>query len=203
MFMYLFLKLDIEPIAIDADIVFMEPNFISQFTDEADIEVQFDSRIYARIPVDKNPPLWDPNLGLFKLHPTEAVMKLMPIWLTRMFNAPKMHDQSALKKILSESFPGQWINNDTMKIGPITLRYLDPIYVANAGGLWQEEKDAWKAEAKRRNIVRPALIHFFHIGFVREKRGIIVEKELSFADKKYQCVAEVPKGLVDFVTWKD
>ena len=75
-----FLLWDVEPIVVDADTVFLENPF-QIFNDEADFEVQCDSKEYYQIPYNTIPVPWQVNLGFFKVRPTEAVMKFMPIWL--------------------------------------------------------------------------------------------------------------------------
>jgi hypothetical protein len=211
-FIHQLLLWGVEPIPIDADVVFIE-NVLDMFTDSADFETQCDSKEYFRIPYWNDSCPWQLNLGYYKLHPTPVIMRLMPVWLTKMYNVPKMQDQSALRKLL-RPMPTRWLNNDTIVVDVrglfgndpvarnITFRFLDPMLVTNAGGLWQEGKQGWKKEAKLRNIRRPRQIHFFHIGYITSKRNLIKEKELWFVQDRGDCVKRQPKGVVEWPLWK-
>ena len=204
-----FLLWNVEPILVDVDSVFLQNPF-HVFNDEADFEVQCDSKIYYQIPYNEYPVPWQVNLGFFKVHPTKTVMKLMPFWLTRMYNASKVHDQSSLRKVL-KPYPTFWINNDTISVDArslieddqnLTFRFLDPMLIANAGGLYQDGKRNWKKEAKRRKITRPEFIHFFHCGSVGEKLGYMKKNKLWFINQTFQCLSEQPEGAVTFKVWK-
>jgi hypothetical protein len=210
-FIHQLLLWNVEAIPMDADMVFFD-NFLPMFMDSADFETQCDSKEFYRIPYENDSVAWQVNLGFYKIHPTPVVMKLMPIWLERMYKAPKIQDQSALRKIL-RPFPTRWLNNETAivdvrelfdnneSLQNITLRFLDPMLVTNAGGLWQEGMEDWKAEAKRRNIKRPVAIHFFHIGYVGSKLGLIQEKDLWFVQSNGKCVKQFPNGVVQWPLW--
>jgi hypothetical protein len=41
----------------------------------------------------------------------------------------------------------------------ITIRFLDPVLITNAGAVWKDGQTDWRAEALRRKIRRPKLIH--------------------------------------------
>lgn len=204
-----FLLWNVEPILVDADTVFLENPF-HVFNDESDFEVQCDSKEYYRIPNNINPPPWQVNLGFYKVHPTETVLKFMPFWLKRMYNASKVHDQSSLRKVL-KNYPTFWINNDTISVHTsrllgddfpnLTFRFLDPMLITNAGGLYQEGAEDWKKEAKLRKIDKPEFIHFFHVGRNSEKLMYMMENELWFIDDQNKCKTQKPKGAIKFMAW--
>lgn len=200
---------NVEAILVDADTVFLE-NPLDLFNDEADFEVQSDSRIWYKIPYQEMPVPWDVNLGYYKLHPTPTVMKLIPLWFEKMYTSPKIQDQSALRKVL-KPYPTSWLNNETIIVDTskllgndypnLTLRYLDPILITNAGGLYQEKGPEWRKEALMNNITRPKMIHFFHLGFIRQKVGLINDQHLIYYDKHRQCLTKEPDGATHFKAW--
>jgi hypothetical protein len=210
-FIHQLLLWNVEAIPIDADMIFFS-NALNLFIDSADFETQCDSKEFFRIPYHNDSVAWQVNLGFYKIHPTPVVMKLMPIWLARMYNAPKIQDQSALRRIL-RGYPTRWLNNDTAIVDVrqlfkdsvdtenITLRFLDPMLITNAGGLWQEGKEDWQAEAKLRKIKRPIANHFFHMGFIRSKLELMIEEQLWFVEKSGVCVKSQPKGVIKWPLW--
>lgn len=193
---------DVETILIDVDIIFIS-NPLEFFKDNADFEVQSDSKVYYKIPSDEVPVRWEVNLGFYKIHPSQAVLKLSPIWLTRMYKAPKVQDQSALRKIL-KPLPHEWRDNETISVDissligdehpNLTFRFLDPMQFVNAGGIWQEGKEYWKDEAYRRKISKPVMCHFFHIGFINEKLKQMKDEDLWFIDSNLKCLKTPPAG---------
>lgn len=205
-----FLLWNVEPITVDADTVFLKNPF-HLFNDEADFEVQCDSKEFYQIPSNMMPVPWQVNLGFFKVRPSKTVMKFLPIWLLKMYNAPKNAMQSMLRRAL-KPYETYWINNDTVIVNTTTLlgsdypnltfRFLDPMLVTNAGGLYLDGAKAWKSEAKRRNIDKPEMIHFFHLGKNDWKMSLIRRKNLIFYNKDHKCLDKFPKGAIDFKTWK-
>jgi hypothetical protein len=139
-------------------------------------------------------------------------MKLMPIWLSKMFVAPKLQDQSVLRRLL-KPFPTRWLNEDTVIVSTsglfpddpdaanFTVRFLDPMLLTNAGGLWQEGRENWTAEAKRRGVRRPKLIHFFHMGFIKEKIALIKEQGLEFVTSSHQCLKQQTRAAREWPLW--
>jgi hypothetical protein len=207
-FIHQLLLWDVDAMPIDADMVFFE-DVLKLFHDATDFETQCDSKEFYRIPYDNDSVAWQVNLGFYKIRPTPVILKLMPIWLEKMYSVPKMQDQSALRRILRQ-YPTRWLNNDTAIVNVselfqndpnITLRFLDPMLVTNAGGLWQEGEENWRAEAKRRKIKRPMAIHFFHIGHLGWKMDLIVQQDLWFVRPNGRCVTKVPKGAVEWPLW--
>jgi hypothetical protein len=73
--------------------------------------------------------------------------------------------------------------------------------VTNAGGLWQEGKEDWKAEAKRRKITRPMVIHFFHMGYTTSKLSLMRDEKLWFVRDNGKCVGSQPQGAVNWPLW--
>lgn len=205
-----FLLWNTEFIHSDSDIVYLK-NPLEVFNDEADYEVQCDSKEYYQIPYKKMPVPWQVNLGFYKVHPSPVLLKLLPLCLKGMYEEPRRHDQSVMRKIL-KPYPTTWLNEDTVIVNTstllgentpnITFRFLDPMFVTNAGGLYQEGHDDWKNEAKRRNIDIPTLVHFFHIGHSREKKIVMKDNNLWFVDKQNKCVKEKPKGAIEFKAWQ-
>jgi hypothetical protein len=204
---------NVEVNPVDADIVFLE-NPLDLYDDSADLETQCDSKVYFQIPYGQEPVPWEVNLGYYRLHPTPFVMKLMPIWLSKMFVAPKLQDQSVLRRLL-KPYPTRWLNKDTVIVSTddlfpgdpdaanFTVRFLDPMLLTNAGGLWQEGKANWTAEARRRGIRRPKLIHFFHMGFIREKVTLIRDEGLEFVTSSNQCIKEQTKAAKHWPLWNN
>ena len=203
-----------EVILLDADIVFLE-NPLRLFNDEADFEVQCDSKVFYRIPTNQKPVPWQVNLGFFKLHPTPVVMALFPRWLEKMYTTPKIQDQSALRKLL-KPFKTGWLNNDTVivdttsffktndeSLSNITVRFLDPMYICNAGGLYQEGRQDWKREAKLRNIVRPLLVHYFHVGYIQRKYNLMKENDMWFVTPLGKCISSQTRGCLKWPLWND
>jgi hypothetical protein len=86
---YQILLWEVEVIVADADIVFLE-NPLGEFTDKADFEVQCDSMVLFRIPLDQKEVNWQVNLGFFKVQPKKQVLKLIPRWLNVMYDIPKI-----------------------------------------------------------------------------------------------------------------
>ena len=212
--LHLFCLWNFEVIICDTDIVFLE-NPLPLFNDNADFEVQCDSKVFYRIPYNQNPVPWQANLGFFKLHPTPAVMSLFPIWMERMYTSPKMQDQSALRRIL-KPFKTQWLNNDTVivdtrnlfmssdeSLSNITVRFLDPMYICNAGGLYQEAKEDWKLEAKLRGIKRPKLVHYFHLGSISRKYGLMKSNDMWFITALDTCISSQTHGAATWPLWND
>lgn len=200
---------DVEAILVDIDIIFLS-NPLPYFKDNADFEVQCDSRIFYKIPSDVQPLKWEINLGFYKLHPTPTVMELFPKWLKRMYDVPNIQDQDALRKILKQ-YPHRWIDNETTLVettellgtnySNLTFRYLDPMLFVNPGGVFQDGKEDWLAEAHRRNIKRPVMCHFFHIGLVNGKIKSMKKNDLWFVDDNFLCLKNPPGG-VDWPVWK-
>jgi hypothetical protein len=169
-FMHQLLLWDVDAMPIDAGMVFFE-DALKLFTDSTHFETQCDSKFFYRIPYDNDSVAWQVNLGFYKFHPNPVILKLMPVWLEKMYTVPKRQDQSALRRILRPC-PTGWLNNDTVIVdvhelfhndtsaGNITLPFPDPMLVTNADGLWQEGQEDWRDEAKRRKIKRPMAIRF-------------------------------------------
>lgn len=205
-----FLLWDVEAITVDADTVFLKDPF-HIFNDEADFEVQCDSKELFQIPSNVEPVPWQVNLGFFKVRPTEAVKKFMKIWLLKMYNAPKNAMQSMMRRTL-KPYETHWVNNDTVFVNTsellgieypnLTFRFLDPMLITNAGGLYLDGAKDWKKEAKRRKIEKPEMIHFFHIGKNSHKASLIRRKKLIFHDENYKCSKNQPDGAINFSTWK-
>jgi hypothetical protein len=210
-FIHQLLLWNVDAIPVDADMVFFEDAF-ALFRDSTDFETQCDSKEYFRIPYENDSVAWQVNLGFYKLHATSVVMKLMPIWLEKMYGIPKIQDQSALRRILRPC-PTRWLNNETAIVDVrelfpgdpeaenITLRFLDPMLVTNAGGLWQEGKRDWREEAKRRRIKRPIAIHFFHIGYIKSKLDLIKRNDLWFVQDDGKCLKKPPSAAVEWPLW--
>ena len=106
----------------------------------------------------------------------------------------------------------KWINADTFHVDikrvnktpaniSLTIRYLDPMLVTNTGGLWRNGREIFKVEAHRRGLTKP-MIHFFHIGHVREKRSTIVSNGLSCVEYN-NCLKTQPKGIKYFELWRE
>ena len=211
--LYQLLLWDVEPIMVDSDTVFLSDP-LHLFNDEADFEVQCDSKEYYKIPYNKYPVPWQVNLGYYKLHPTPSVLKLMPIWMEFMYKSPKVNDQSALRKILKK-YPTFWLDNgsnDTVivdtksilgsKYPNLSFRFLDPMRIANAGGLYQDGKDFWRNESKKIRLDKPEFIHFFHIGHISQKMNTMKENNLIFFDGNQVCLKDSPHGVKEFYVWK-
>ena len=210
--MYLLSMWGVEVIHIDADIVFLE-NPLDLFSDTADFEAQCDSDLYVQVPSDVKPIAWEVNLGYFKIHPTRTVLDFFPIWLEHSYTSPKANEQGILKKLMKWK-PKKWYNADSMVVDvtslidpenkkdtrTLTIRLLDPMLVTNAGGVFLDGKELWKKEAVRRGIARPKLMHFFHIGFIREKRRIIKEQDLLFTQDE-KCVNQQTKMAAHWPIW--
>jgi hypothetical protein len=123
-----------------------------------------------------------------------------------------MHEQSALQRILRQG-RSRWLSNDTAIVDlrklfgndpdprNITLRFLDPMLVTNAGGLWKEGEKDWRTEAGRRKIRRPSAVHFFDIGDEASKRSLIVKKDLWFRQNDGQCVKNPPNATIEWPLW--
>ena len=148
-----------EYINFDSDTVFLKEPY-DVFKDESDYEVQCDSKEYYRIPINETRIPWQVNLGVHKVHPSSAVLKLYPMYLRKMYETPKMQDQNTLRQLL-KPYKKKWINNDTFIINTtkylgvdnpnMTMRFLDPMIVTNTGGLYLDGKKNWKKELKRRD----------------------------------------------------
>jgi hypothetical protein len=204
---------NVDAIAIDADMVFFS-DVLPMFTDRTDFETQCDSKEFFQLPSDNDSVAWQVNLGFYKIHSTPVVMKLMPVWLARMYNAPKIQDQSALRRIL-RPYPTRWLDNesvivdvtglfdDSLEAQNLTLRFLDPVLVTNAGALWQEGKEDWRAESRRRNITRPVAIHFFHMGYIQSKLDLIRREKLWFVRDNGKCADKQPRGAVVWPLWNN
>jgi hypothetical protein len=209
-FVHQLLLWKVEVIPTDADIVFLQ-NPLGLFSSSTDFETQCDSNVYYRLPAGNKRAAWQINLGYYKVHPTAVVLRLMQPWLCRMYTTPKDQDQAALWKMLKGT-DMTWSGNDTItvnvqKILPphtkLRFRFLDPMLITNAGGLWHEGKADWKKEAKRRKITRPIIVHFFHIAFIREKLGMIKEKDLWFMNDKGVCMDTQTEAARKWPLWKD
>ena len=133
------------------------------------------------------------------------------MYLRKMYETPKMQDQNTLCQLL-KPYKKKWINNDTFIINTtkylgvdnpnMTMRFLDPMIVTNAGGLYLDGEKNWKKESKRRNIDKPTLIHFFHMGHNRDKKNLMKKQGLWFIDDNLQCIKEKPPGAVKFKVWQ-
>ncbi|KAH0795151.1 NADH:ubiquinone reductase (non-electrogenic) [Histomonas meleagridis] len=201
---------DAEVIYTDIDIVFLEDP-ISSFNDEADFEVQSDSDRIVKYNTSA-PVVFLPNMGYFKVHPTPIVLRFFKVWLQKFFSTPKKHEQTAFYDLL-KPLPMEWINDDTFQIQVQTIfqqteplhlkiRYLDPVYFTNAGSAFKNGRELWVNEAHRRNITKPKLVHFFHIGFIREKRGFVTGMQMSCVTKEKKCKDEAPSGVKIFPIWR-
>ena len=185
-----------ETILSDSDIVFFsDPHKL--FTGGAEFEAQSDSKeFFDYKPYEKkNPLFWKVNLGFYKVIPTPGVLSLMKEWLVRCYLTPKLVDQSALKRILTENCDAYNDNDGVLsehtEHGKIKIRILDPMLAVNAGGIYLDGKEASKNEAKRRNINVPVLCHFFHLGRASEKKKLMVDNNQWFV-KNGKCV--LPHG---------
>lgn len=205
-----FLMWDTEIINFDGDTVFLK-NPYDVFKDESDYEVQCDSKEYYQVPYNVTPVPWQVNLGVHKVHPSPSMLKLYPMYLRKLYMTPKKHDQSVLRQVL-KPYKKKWLNNDTFIINTtkylgadnpnLTMRFLDPMLVTNAGGLYLDGKKNWKKESKRRNIDMPVLIHFFHLGHNRDKKNLMKKQQLWFVNDNLECEKEKPPGAVNFKVWK-
>ncbi|OHT05391.1 hypothetical protein TRFO_05991 [Tritrichomonas foetus] len=208
-----FLLWNVEPILVDADTIFNE-NPLHLFNDEVDFQVQCDSKEYYEIPYNVYPVPWQVNLGFYKVRPSSTVMKLMPVWLERMYNSPKVHDQSSLRKILKE-YPTKWVKNDTNdtvivdttklfgdEYPNLTFRFLDPMLITNAGGLFMEGRYNWSNQAQRLGLKRPEFIHFFHCGKNALKKSYMRDNDMWFIDKDKKCLDHQPEGSLSLTVWR-
>jgi len=184
-----FLLWGAEPVLSDLDIIFLSDPF-PLFKGDYDFIVQCDSKNYTKLPISDPIVDWKVNLGFYQAIPTESVMKLMPIWLTRMYNAPKMVDQSALRHILRSS-NHHWIGHDTIGInwskGYLKFKVLDPMLVVNAGGVFGTGRKIWQNESHSKNISEPVLCHFFHLGSISEKLALMKHHNLWFLESENKC----------------
>ena len=199
--LYQLLLWNIEPIFFDADIVFMD-NPISIFRNDIDFQVQYDSKTSFRLPSYEIPVPWEVNLGFFKILPTPAVLKFMPIYCEYLLRSPKNRMQSSFRKVLITS-PAKWLNNDTitMDTSSLTMRFFDPMLVTNPGAVFFDSRHNVTREAWRRNLTRPYIIHLFHLGENAYKKLTLKRKLLIFYDDNLKCRAKAPEGFIQFSTW--
>jgi hypothetical protein len=200
-FAYLLLLMNVEPIIIDTDIIVLESDFLSEFTDAADIECQSDSKLLAKIPSSVDPPLWEINMGFVKFHPTPTLMNFMPLWLNRSFASAKVTEQRAFKNMLVKE-PRHWINSDTFVIDSVglTIRYLDPVYISNCGLLFASGSEIVKEEARKRGIWKPKLIHCFHIQRLTDKIFLMKGRGLYY-EKGQACLKEWKPRCLHWDEW--
>ena len=201
---YKILNFQSDVIISDVDIVYLQDPEIL-FTHIYDFEVQCDSRTVTEIPDPKNKDIfWSVNLGFYKLLPTKANLRFIPIWEYQMELMPENHDQTTLwlllrgklfhledknvlladiKKILGEK-----------SIVPLTIRYLDPLLAVNAGGAFLYNSEKWRHDAKERNISKPVICHFFHVSENSDKMALMKKYNLWYLDSQQKCMKTPPKG---------
>jgi len=197
------LNLGADVIISDIDIVFLQDPILL-FSNDADFEVQVDSKEDALIPKDRNPFFWSVNLGFYKVHSTPVVRRFFPIWLRKMNVMPDSHDQTVMWLIV-RSQTIQKVFADTLSINisgllssnedsVFRLRYIDPLLAVNAGGVFIYGSKLWRREARQRNISSPVLCHFFHISETEQKERMMKEKKLWYIDESDACMSTPPKG---------
>ena len=198
-----FLLWGAEVIQVDVDIVFLENPF-EVFNDEDDLQIQSDSDVIVQYNISEPIPM-KPNSGFYKFRPTPVVMKFFKEYLTKCFSNPKTREQHALSSIL-KAHPKKWIDINTFCMDynneNMTIRYLDPLLISNAGGNRKDGKEIFANEARRRGVKRPKMVHFFHVGFIREKRSLIKDLNMSCVTADNQCKTEQPDGIKYFPWWK-
>ncbi|OHT14855.1 hypothetical protein TRFO_14825 [Tritrichomonas foetus] len=208
--MHQYLNWGVEPILIDVDIIILEDPRVT-FNDEADFEVQCDSQYVYKFPLDNTTePIWEINLGFYKVKPSQLVLEITEQWISRIFQSSSSLMQPTFKQLFMNQ-EKRWITDDTFEIETsqhfqsenrtLKIRYLDPILISNAGGVFNEGKDSWKKEANRRRIKRPKLIHFFHIPFIRQKRKLIKSTDLLFTSQNDTCIAQKTDSSINFPIW--
>lgn len=198
---------NVETIMSDADIVFFSnPNVL--FTKEADFEVQSDSKVFYNYDIYKEyfnntkDYKWSVNLGFYKVYPTKEVLDIIQVWFPLMYNSPKLVDQKAfrnslkLNRYIVNSLDGL-ISYSKKDKSMIKIRIIDPMLAVNAGGIYQDGKRDWKAEAARRNLTHPILCHFFHLGSNKAKYELMRKNNQIFF-KGSKCIR--PTGNI-FPAW--
>jgi hypothetical protein len=196
------LKLGCDVITSDTDIIFLS-HFSSLFSGDADLEVQHDSKV----DIDPNqtiPAPWKLNLGFHVWRSNNVTIRLVSQMLETMKAMPKNHDQSVLRKMTAH-LPMRWDNSrivvDLSSIFPdlhapqLFIRHIDGLLAVNAGGMFTHGYDKWRRAATQRNIRRPALIHFFHLGSYGEKSWWMKRTRLWFLDFRGDCKPNTPKGV--------
>jgi hypothetical protein len=186
----------------DVDVVFIGDYFdLFNKDNENDFQVQWDSKEISWI--RKNASMqWSINFGYYQVFPTHNVLTLMPIWLEKMYKAPKLVDQKALKSLIKH-FPFNWTSDESFRVDTskllgentsMSIRFLDPMLAVNIGGLFQDGQELWKRESKVRNISLPILCHFFHLGS-NEKKLDHMKMAHWLLIKNEKCLTKNPEGL--------
>ena len=200
---YKILKMGADVIISDVDIVYLQDP-VQLFTSKCDFEVQCDSKVATSIPYDKNNVFWSVNLGFYKMAPTDAIIKFVPIWEYQMEHMPESHDQTTLWMLLRGKLvqleEGNILIADIKKlIGaksrvPLSIKYIDPLLAVNAGGVFLDGKEEWKLKAAQRRIKKPVICHFFHLSENTHKEQLMKSKNLWYLDKQGNCMVKPPKG---------
>ena len=201
---YKIINFGADAIISDVDIVYFA-NPLTLFTNMYDFEVQCDSRTAVEIPMEENGRVyWSVNLGFYKIAPSEANLKFIPIWEYQMQNMPESHDQATLWGLLRGKLI-QLKDKDVLladirkflrekKSVPLTIKYIDPMLAVNAGGAFVYNKNLWAYTAKQRNISKPVLCHFFHLSENTDKERLMKKKNLWYIDHQERCMKSPPKG---------
>ena len=121
-----------------------------------------------------------------------------------MIDMPKNHDQSVLRK-MTRKYPMRWTNDSVLELNigenkkefskVLRVRYIDGLLAVNAGGVFTNNSVTWIREARKKNIRKPVLCHFFHIGSLEDKYYLIKKANLWFLNyHKTKCLAKPPSG---------
>ena len=197
------IQMDADVLVCDIDIVFLHNPWVLA-SEDADIEVQVDSKNDYIIPYPKSPFYWSVNLGFYRIHSSIVMKRFLPIWIKKMTQMPDNHDQTVLW-LLIRRLPISTLYSDTLLLNIssiissnsnsiIRLRYFDPMLAVNAGGVFLNNKKKWLKEANKRKIISPSICHFFHISEIYQKIDLMKEKKLWYLNNDFSCKIKPPKG---------
>ena len=194
-----FLLWGLETVLIDSDVVILE-DFIDLFSPVSDMDVGFDSKELVAVPTRL--PFWEVNMGILRFVPTDPVLQFFPEWLSQSYVSPKVHEQKKFKTMMRNR-PQTLMGDSIVKIDynstlSLKMHYLDPMLVTNPGATLFYSKDKFRAEAKRRGIRKPKVVHLFHCMSINQKRSALRSLKLRyFSDNR--CV-DPPEDI--FPVWK-
>ena len=194
-----YLKRGCDVITSDTDIVYLS-NPQRLIRGDCDLEAQHDSKIEV-YPQETIPAPWKLNLGFHAWRSNNVTIGFVEKLIEKMKSMPKNHDQSVLRK-MTKKLPMKWTNDSVLEVTldkktktKLRVRYIDGLLAVNAGGVFTNNSDTWVREARRRNVKKPVLCHFFHIGSLEEKYTLQKNSGLWFLQRgEGKCRKNPPKG---------
>ena len=201
---------EIDCIEADVDIVFFS-NPLYLFDNVTDFEFQSDSRKNARFSFEPGTDvdIWELNSGFIRFKSSPFMKEFCHMWISNLYKS-RLNDQQMIGKLLFRKIPMKWTGNYSFianteslfqKPSNMTFKYLDPMLIANCGGVFNDGKPIWIEEAKRRNIKKPVLIHFFHLSTIGQKYRRIRDNGLLITPTPDGYCPDLPSGY-SFPLWK-